>query len=215
MSTVRVVLAEMPPKRTQSRVKTLAEQAPAQTQAKTVDYALCCQKIVQKKEDVLLCTGKCNGSIHRYCGGVSVPQFEELKRTSETPTTAISATEGVPFLCLVCTQQAHKAEVHELKSAIAALKLQMQDLQVTVQKLSAADAARCNAGLPSFASAYMAQKGRHAKHQKHADQSENSGVGSGGAVGRGDSEVQGESCDGPGVTGLGKKIGRASCRERV
>ena len=81
----------------------------------------------------------------------------------------------------MCIQQAHKAEVHELKSAITALKLQMQDLQVTVQKLSAADAAHCNAGLPSFASAYTAQKGRHAKHQRHADQSGNGGVGSGGA----------------------------------
>ena len=74
-------------------MKTLAEQVPAQMQTKTLKCALCCQKIVHKKEDGLLCTGKCNSPIHRYCAGVSVPQFEELKCTSETPTTAIPATE--------------------------------------------------------------------------------------------------------------------------
>ena len=78
----------------QSRVqKTPAGQVPAQTQAKTEHCALCCQKIVHNKEDVLFCTGKCNGPIHRYCAGVSVLQFEEMKATSATATAPTPASE--------------------------------------------------------------------------------------------------------------------------
>ena len=194
----------MPPKRTQSRVqKTPAGQVPVQTRAKTEHCALCCQKIVHNKEDVLFCTGKCNGPIHRYCAGVSVLQFEEMKVTSATATAPTPGSKRVPFLCLVCTQHAHKEEVHELKSIIAAMKFKMHDLQDTVQKLSVSVASCCNAGLPSSFAAATASNRGHAKHRKHADQFNRGGkggVGSGGVVGRGEFEMQGDSCDG--VTGV-------------
>ena len=194
----------MPPKRTQSRVqKTTAGEVPVQTRAKTEHCALCCQKIVHNKEGVLFCTGKCNAPIHRYCAGVSVLQFEEMKATSATATAPTPGSERVPFLCLVCTQHAHKEEVHELKSIIAAMKFKMHDLQDTVEKLSVSVASCCNAGLPSSFAAATASNRGHAKHRKHADQFNrggNGGVGSGGVVGRGEFEMQGDSCDG--VTGV-------------
>ncbi len=111
---------KMPPKRTRSLVKTPAGQVSAQTQANIEHCALCCHKIVQNKEDVLFCTGKCNGPIHRYCLGVFVLLLEEMKTTSATATAPIPGTKRVQFLCLVSTQQAQKEEVHELKSIIAA-----------------------------------------------------------------------------------------------
>ena len=120
----------MPAKR---REKTLiGTPAPAGKKAasdkpKTDTCVLCCQKIVETKEDVLFCTGKCNGPIHRYCAGISLPLFESLKTQDN------SSNERIPFLCLACTQHAHRDEVCELKSIIATLKSQVKELQEALQ----------------------------------------------------------------------------------
>ena len=44
-----------------------------------------------------------------------------------------SSNERVPFLCLACTQQAHRDEVCELKSIITTLKSQVKELQEALQ----------------------------------------------------------------------------------
>ena len=111
-------------KKTQSRASgtpAVSRTVSASTKTKVELCVLCCQRVVDGKEDVLFCTGKCSGPIHRYCAGISVAQFEELKAEGK----AQSAVDHLSFLCLTCTQQEHKREV---KSTIAALKLKLKEL---------------------------------------------------------------------------------------
>lgn len=80
---------------------------------------ICCQKVTEK-EEVMFCTGGCNGPLHRYCAGVSLVHFESMKVASDSasqpnPAQQYRDRHWVPFLCLVCSQQVHKDEVQELK----------------------------------------------------------------------------------------------------
>ena len=117
---------------------------------------LCCNKVIECKEDVLFCSGKCNGPIHRYCAGISLPQFESLESDINT------ATDRVSFLCLVCTQQAHREEVYELRSTVAALQMQIQELGDALKSAMAGDHTNCNTSrsVLSYAVAINQDNGR-------------------------------------------------------
>ena len=83
---------------------------------------LCCQKVTAQDE-VLICNGKCSGPVHRYCAGISIPHFKLLRSDAKGDNNRVSES----FLCLACTQQAHK-EVSELKDIIVSLQLQVREL---------------------------------------------------------------------------------------
>ena len=110
----------------------------ASVKAKAELCVLCCKKAMECKEDVLFCSGKCNGPIHRYCAGISLPQFESLKSDLK------NATDRVSFLCLACTQQAYREEVCELRSTVAALKMQIQELGDALKSTVAGHHTNCN-----------------------------------------------------------------------
>ena len=71
---------------------------------------VCCAAIVEGKEDALQCEGNCLMWMHRYCAGVSLRHFKHLSSSSE------------PFVCMLCSQQVHRATVCQLQSEVAALK---------------------------------------------------------------------------------------------
>lgn len=68
------------------------------------------------------------------CGCVHTAVREHLQTTAAALDIGAD-TVRVPFLCLVCTQQAHKVEVQDLKSEIATLKLKLQDFENALSKL--------------------------------------------------------------------------------
>ena len=94
----------------------------------TETCVLCCQKIVEGKEQILLCRGKCSGLMHRYCAGVSLTQFESMKmhpdENDATPT----------FECIVCSQQTYRREIEELKNTIQDLRLEVRQLRDTIKR---------------------------------------------------------------------------------
>ena len=57
--------------------------------------AVCCQKIVDGKEDALFCEGSCKQWCHRYCVGVPLRHFVSL------------ATSSSPFICPTCSQSVY------------------------------------------------------------------------------------------------------------
>ena len=64
-----------------------------------------------------LCTGS-------YCAGLAKTQYEELVASS------------TPFVCLVCTQRLHKAEVLALQNELASLKSELVELRSTIANSS-------------------------------------------------------------------------------
>ena len=85
------------------------------------------------EQDALQCEGQCEGITcqmwyHRYCAGVPLSHFKDLANSEK------------PFVCLLCSQDVHKAVVSQLQSEIAALKAEQQahpvhELQSMVRSL--------------------------------------------------------------------------------
>ena len=118
---------------------------PPKKACKSQQCILCTQKIVEGKEQVLFCTGRCQGLIHRYCAGVSEAQFHALNEQSrpqgeQSTQSTQTTTSTKSFLCLVCTKQVHKDEIGELKNIVCTLKAEVQELRDKLQKLTVAGA---------------------------------------------------------------------------
>ena len=78
---------------------------------------LCCEPIVDEKEDALQCEGSCQLWMHRYCAGVTQSHFKVLASGSN------------PFVCLHCLQETHLAAVVQLQDEIAVLKAEVTELR--------------------------------------------------------------------------------------
>ena len=92
---------------------------PKQTNAQKTTNARICNLYdgpFKATEQVLHCEGNCDKFFHRYCAGISKGYYQDLLTSSK------------PFVCLVCTQQLHKAELSNLHSEIAALKQELCDI---------------------------------------------------------------------------------------
>ena len=76
---------------------------------------------MEGKEDALQCEGNCLMWMHRYCAGVSLRHFKHLSSSSE------------PFVCMLCSQQVHRATVCQLQSEVAALKAEVAELRSVVR----------------------------------------------------------------------------------
>ena len=103
---------------------------PAKTPAtkKGSDKETCdlCAGPFKASEEVLQCEGSCRLYMHRYCAGLARRHYMELKSSSK------------PFVCLVCTQQLHKAEVMALQAEVASLKNELRDLRTLASSVAAA-----------------------------------------------------------------------------
>ena len=74
---------------------------------------ICCQPVSTSKNEVLFCTGTCQGWIHRYCVSVSVNAYQSIKDT------------GSPFLCFCYQQIRSQDEVTKLSNEVRQLKTKL------------------------------------------------------------------------------------------
>ena len=82
-----------------------------------------CTRAFKASDEVLHCEGYCKKSLHRYCAGISRQHYKTLTDNS------------TPFVCLVCTQLLHKAEIQMLLSELEVLKTECQALKSECQEL--------------------------------------------------------------------------------
>ena len=92
------------------------------SKAKTCDL---CTGAFKASDEILHCEGYCTKSLHRYCAGISRQHYKTLIDNSTA------------FVCLVCTQLLHKAEIQTLLSDVEALKSECQALKSECQELRA------------------------------------------------------------------------------
>ena len=64
----------MPPKKIAADLKAADSKAADPKKDASVSYCVCCQPVSTSKDEILFCTGTCQGWIHRYCKIVSVNQ---------------------------------------------------------------------------------------------------------------------------------------------
>lgn len=118
----------MPPKKSK-RSQASAPSSEASANASTPkatdneDCTLCCQPIIEDEEEALLCEGDgcCNRWMHRYCAGVSIKHYGSLEKSP------------LPFSCSICVQLRQAAEIDEMKSTIAALTAEVNELRAALQ----------------------------------------------------------------------------------
>ena len=88
------------------------------SKAKTCDL---CTGAFKASDEVLHCEGYCKKFLHRYCAGITRQHYKTLTDNS------------TPFVCLVCTQLLHKAELQTLLSELEALKSESQELRAELR----------------------------------------------------------------------------------
>ena len=82
---------------------------------------LCCEPVKDDEDDGLYCEGACAQWFHRYCAGVTVPQFERLSSSSS------------PFLCYACFQEEQRAKVSSLEDKVASLTAELSELKTVLE----------------------------------------------------------------------------------
>ena len=88
--------------------------------------AMCpvCEKAVidggRKSQDSIFCEGSCQAWLHRCCAELTRTRFAELSDDSR------------PFYCPSCASDKHTHELAELKSAVASLVPEVEQLKSTV-----------------------------------------------------------------------------------
>ena len=88
-----------------------------------------CTGPFKASEEVLQCEGNCRLHMHRYCAGLPKTQYEEL------------AANSTPFICLVCTQRLHNAQVLVLQNELASLKSELLELRAIIANSSVTQSA--------------------------------------------------------------------------
>ena len=83
--------------------------------------AVCEQCIVDGRDQALLCEGYCDCWHHRYCAGVSLPQYERLSSSEE------------PFYCAVCVQERYTEELSELRKTVTLLRDEITHLRADLE----------------------------------------------------------------------------------
>ena len=116
----------MPPKKSKRSQASTPDSDASTSKAASADNedcALCCQPIIEGEEEALLCEGDgcCNRWMHRYCAGVSIKNYGSLGKSP------------LPFSCSICVQLKQAAEIDEMKSTIAALTAEVNELRAALQ----------------------------------------------------------------------------------
>jgi len=75
------------------------------------------------KDEALLCVGRCQQKVHRYCVSVSEHHYRALCESR------------TPFLCPACYREQHEGEVNELKNTVEALRMEVSQLKELIREL--------------------------------------------------------------------------------
>ena len=106
---------------------------------------VCCQPIAVGKDESLFCGGDCQQSLHRYCAGVSLNGYKEMKGN------------GDPFCCFSCSEKRNKRDIATLKSTVELLKQEISELKRSLSQVQSASTNEPNVcgtySQPSYASA--------------------------------------------------------------
>lgn len=78
---------------------------------------VCCQPIVQGKDESLFCGGECQQRVHRYCAGVSAQVYKGIME------------KGTSFLCYSCCLQKNRKDIVDLKNVVESLKGETAELR--------------------------------------------------------------------------------------
>ena len=78
---------------------------------------MCCQAIVEGKDEALFCEGECKRWMHRYCAGIPVSYFQSY-----------GASES-PFYCYTCCYRNHASEIASLKETVNSLVTEVTSLR--------------------------------------------------------------------------------------
>ena len=106
-----------------SPATSIAVAAAGKTTAKAELCAICCQRIVDGKDDALFCEGSCKQWCHRYCVGVPLSHFVSL------------AASPSPFTCPICSQSVYEQEISLLKSSVTLLQEEVRSLKAEISSL--------------------------------------------------------------------------------
>ena len=96
------------------------------TKANTAICPICEKAVVdsgRKSQDSTFCEGSCQAWLHRCCTGLTRSRFDELSDNT------------LPFHCLNCVAEKQTQELADLKSVVAALVQDVEQLKSTVNTL--------------------------------------------------------------------------------
>lgn len=96
---------------------------PKKKQSSPTDVCCICCQAISAKDDALLCVGRCQQRLHRYCASVSEQQYKML------------CEDNTPFLCPSCYREQHEGEVKELKGAVETLKAELCQLKELLREV--------------------------------------------------------------------------------
>ena len=105
----------MPPKTGKGQKKTASTKSAASE--KLGSCCICCQ-LIQSKDDILFCSGRCQQSLHRYCASVSERCFKLL-----------TAENADPFYCFCCYKEQKEEQVNTLLQIVDSLKEEINALK--------------------------------------------------------------------------------------
>ena len=97
------------------------------------------------KDESLFCNGDCQQLLHRYCAGVSLSCYKEIKG------------KGDSFYCYGCSERRNKRDLAVLKHTVELLKQEIAELKKTLSQVQSesANVPRQDCGThsqPSYAS---------------------------------------------------------------
>ena len=104
----------MPPKK-----KTQSSTSSSRSSSSKDHCCVCCQIITVEKDEALFCSGECQQWLHRYCAGVSINCYKELKAQAN----------GTSFYCYGCSLKTNGREMAILKDAVESLKREVTELK--------------------------------------------------------------------------------------
>ena len=73
----------------------------------------------ENSQDSIFCRAKCSAWVHKYCTGLPVKAFLELKESSK------------PFVCQYCTLEWQANEISELKKLVATIQADISQLKIS------------------------------------------------------------------------------------
>ena len=103
----------MPPKK---KPQSSTSSSTSSTSSSKQLCCVCCQPIAVGKDESLFCGGDCQQSLYRYCAGVSLNGYKEMKGN------------GDPFCCFSCSEKRNKRDIATLKSTLEARDLRAQKI---------------------------------------------------------------------------------------
>lgn len=84
--------------------------------------SICCQAM-SPKDETLVCAGRCQQRLHRFCVSVSETHYRTI------------CENHTPFLCHACYREQHEGELNELRSTVETLRTEISLLKDVIRDM--------------------------------------------------------------------------------